>query len=983
MKKTFFARNYFIIFLALAALGPFISRGARLAIDSNNNNVKDWLPPSYQESHELEWFQHHFPGEQFALVSWNGCTLGNQEKLNFLALKLRSARATEGADDYLLFKTVVTGPEMLEQLTTSLNISESAAIRRLEGAMVGPLPEGQEEAGARVTCLIATLSEQARAANKNMRHAIEQLQLIADDQCSIKPETLHMGGPPVDNVTIDIEGERTLLLLAGWAGAVGLILSYWCLRSWSLTLIVFAVGAISAGLSLAVVFYFGVFEVFVLGFARPDFGTADAILMSMPAVVYVLGISGAIHIINYYRDAVRETGQQGAAEKAIRFGWLPCTLAAITTAVGLGSLYLSDITPIKKFGIFTAVGVMGTLALLLAWLPACLYRFAPKLREPDSSDRLEGDDLPPLVRRIFKFVIYRHKLVCAAWLTVLITAAIGLTRIETSVQLLKLFDKNSDIISDYAWLEQNLGNLVPMEVVLRVPSALHRGGEDHPEADGQHYRLTMAERVELVRNIRDQLESLPSVGKSLSAADFAPRAKDSSTRLGKVVQEAAINSQLEKHRDELLDGDYLAEETKPIVPDPLTTDPLTHETAPTQPGTELWRVSARVEALNDVDYGVFIHELRDNIEPIIALYHQRDQIVRELNAQEKRLHGAAICILAHAEDGELDAVRQLQKLLRKSGAKKVSVLDLARLPQDLAEREAAIAKYQAALTKQDCVVIATRAYPSDTELLTKQAALGVELASPAAQSSTVPTPTAKAPTDPAPTTPTEPANAGISVVYTGVVPLVYKTQRELLTSLQESIAFAALLISLIMMRVLKSFMAGVVSMIPNVFPIVLVFGSLGWLGIKIDIGIMMCASVALGVAVDDTIHFLYWFRKGMIETGDRKAATMIAYQRCARAMLQTTIIGGLGLAVFAFSSFTPTQQFGYLMVTMLTAALIGDLLLLPAILAGPVGRFFCGRLAKQHAENSQPPSEPPEPASRPIVPPGQVRHDAPHVRVRT
>jgi hypothetical protein len=58
-------------------------------------------------------------------------------------------------------------------------------------------------------------------------------------------------------------------------------------------------------------------------------------------------------------------------------------------------------------------------------------------------------------------------------------------------------------------------------------------------------------------------------------------------------------------------------------------------------------------------------------------------------------------------------------------------------------------------------------------------------------------------------------------------------------------------------------------------------------------------------------------------------------------MTQTTIIGGLGLSVFALSTFTPTQRFGTMMLTLLVAALVGDLILLPAILAGPLGKYFC------------------------------------------
>jgi hypothetical protein len=103
---------------------------------------------------------------------------------------------------------------------------------------------------------------------------------------------------------------------------------------------------------------------------------------------------------------------------------------------------------------------------------------------------------------------------------------------------------------------------------------------------------------------------------------------------------------------------------------------------------------------------------------------------------------------------------------------------------------------------------------------------------------------------------------------------------------------------------------------------------------------MMTASVALGVAVDDTVHYLTWYRFGLDQGLNRKSAVMLAYERCATAMTQTTLIGGFGLAVFAFSTFTPTQRFGMLMLTLLLAALVGDLIFLPAILSGPIGRFF-------------------------------------------
>ncbi|MEZ6080796.1 MAG: hypothetical protein R3C56_35525 [Pirellulaceae bacterium] len=90
--------------------------------------------------------------------------------------------------------------------------------------------------------------------------------------------------------------------------------------------------------------------------------------------------------------------------------------------------------------------------------------------------------------------------------------------------------------------------------------------------------------------------------------------------------------------------------------------------------------------------------------------------------------------------------------------------------------------------------------------------------------------------------------------------------------------------------------AGAISMVPNVFPVVAIFGIMGHMGTLVDIGSMMTASVAMGVAVDDTIHFLTWFRDGLRRGLDRRQAIFVAYKHVALAMTQTTIIGGLGLS---------------------------------------------------------------------------------------
>jgi predicted RND superfamily exporter protein len=153
-----------------------------------------------------------------------------------------------------------------------------------------------------------------------------------------------------------------------------------------------------------------------------------------------------------------------------------------------------------------------------------------------------------------------------------------------------------------------------------------------------------------------------------------------------------------------------------------------------------------------------------------------------------------------------------------------------------------------------------------------------------------------------------------------------------------------------MIIVLKSPVAGLLTMLPNMFPTFILFGAMGWLERPVDIGSMMSASVALGIAVDGTLHFLNWFRKEVQAGCSRQEAVSRTFRHCARAITQTTFVCGLGLLVYAFSDFVPTRRFAFMMFTLLLAAWIGDLLLLPALLISPMGKWFVGRKRNRSSE---------------------------------
>ncbi|NOY30615.1 MAG: MMPL family transporter [Planctomycetes bacterium] len=597
---------------------------------------------------------------------------------------------------------------------------------------------------------------------------------------------------------------------------------------------------------------------------------------------------------------------------------------------------------------FTAIGVLATVGVLFTVLPVFLHRFpvSDDLIRRQSGGR-DGDHLPMWAKNIFGFVVRRHTLTCVMWAVVMTTFAFGMTRITTSVSLLKLLDPNTDLIHDYTWLEKNLANLVPMEVVLTIPPERCRTADEHAEADGEQYRLSTLERLNMLRMVQKRIEKLDEISRVMSVATYTPKSTNSGNINADRSADYAKNKSLEENRDALQKSGYLCIEQE--------------SSRESSENRELWRVSARVAALGEdgegVDYGQFVEQLKTAVDPVLVAYQQRDIVVRQLHAAGKKLDGAKICILYRTPDGAADPPETAQEsvlrnVLRDSGiaprvtangkmSKGPATFDLAKLDahKDDPKFPEIMANAIKILSEQDAIVLVSAGSDPTAKQLAEAGLQLIDVSRVPVYEQSAALPLAVG-DQPRP----------IRAVYTGMIPLVYKTQRELLFSLKESIMWATVLIAVVMMFVLRSPIAGAISMIPNVFPIVIIFGILGWAGIKVDIGIMMTASVALGVAVDDTVHFLTWFRRGVTRGMDRVEAVMLAYDRCATAMLQTTIIGGLGLAVFATSTFTPTQQFGYLMISMLGAALIGDLLLLPAILVSPLGRFFGGKAPAPAAE---------------------------------
>jgi len=172
---------------------------------------------------------------------------------------------------------------------------------------------------------------------------------------------------------------------------------------------------------------------------------------------------------------------------------------------------------------------------------------------------------------------------------------------------------------------------------------------------------------------------------------------------------------------------------------------------------------------------------------------------------------------------------------------------------------------------------------------------------------------------------------GVSARATGLTYLFGKWIAFVVAGQKRGLAFALGTIALMMMITLRRFGAGAVSMLPNVLPLLCLGGYLGLAWGAVDSDTLIIAMVAVGIAVDDTIHFLTRLRIEMQRDGDVDAALQRTFACTGRAIVQTSIVLCAGFLPFAFSDYFTTQIMGTLLPATLVVALLADLWLATAL----------------------------------------------------
>ncbi len=557
MKPTFYTRYALLILACFLFTTPWVITSARRAVEQNSNRVSDWLPESFDATQRLRWFQKHFAADDLLVISWEGCTF-DDPRLPQLAEKLRQPVAVGHQRQVVFQRQVITGPEALARLRRPpLELSRQAAQLRLQGWVVGK--------DLQHTCLVYLITKEGW---KYRDLLVQHIRDCADQVEGLSSHALRMAGSIIDSVTIDQASQKNLRVMMTCSFAIGCLLLGLLFRSWVLMGMVFLTAFYCQQLSLSLVYSTG--------------GHMDSVMLMIPSLIYVLTISAGVHLAHYYLDAVSEGGISGAAERAVHKALLPCGLAATTTTMGLGSLTISFLNPVSNFGAYAALGVLVTTLCVFLLFPALLTTL------PSASRAVSSHTHAPWSRTQSFVTRYANLILCVAALG-LGAGLWGVFHFRSSARVHDFFAAEAPIIQDYDWLEERIGPLVPLEVVLRFPIDYKTAG------------YSLLDRLRVVGATHGALAETPGVGAVVSPLNFAPRIPRRGTNAWDVSREALLNQQLEKNLTNFRDMGFYRE--------------LEQE--------QLWRISARAYAGHGLEYADLLQELRAAVDPILLRNQQR------------------------------------------------------------------------------------------------------------------------------------------------------------------------------------------------------------------------------------------------------------------------------------------------------------------------------------------------------------------------
>jgi len=705
--------------------------------------------------------------------------------------------------------------------------------------------------------------------------------------------------------------------------------------------------------------------VWVFGFMATVGFELTIIASLFPVLLIAIGSAYGIHVLSrYYEQASAAQYKQSVIGATSSVG-TPVAMAALTTAIGFASLISATLPIVKQMGLALSFGIVGALVMSLALIPALLVKLGYKARPKALfSRRAERGVLETFLAGLGKFVFTHTRPITVVFVVVSIAAAIFLTKITREVNMVEYFPENSEPRVAEELMEEHFGGSQFFSLDITAENV------KHPAVMHTMWKLGRELRtIEHVKNPQSISDFETEMNFQMNDRRRVPKRVEEIDNLWLFIEGKEILEQM-------VDGTYGEAIIQGVV-DEANTKVMTDAVAEirrllARTPTEL--VAVELDKLGDDERAKVNELMADELARLawldlkyrtgsppppnelreLILEHLKGPVIPtegDISRLEVRLANyisseefeiptprsvaeAIAAKLSQNPKAEYEEVsNELESALKEADIRyEPDQIELAAdfLHTEMQDflKETKVEHLIAALTKRFNIKLNSHYLKEDlwgdlwgindglVYISTQdyQRIFGKQ----ASSSETV----------------------SYSVEFTGIPPLMTKFSDELLKSQLQSLVMALVVVFILMWILLRSITGGLLAMIPIAFTTLFDYGLMGAFGLPLDNASMMTASLAIGIGIDYTIHFITRFRLELSGGKESSDALKTTLSTTGRAILVNALAVALGFCVLLFSQVEPLRRLGGLLAITMFVAATAAMTIYPAVIIAVKPKFL-------------------------------------------
>ncbi len=723
---------------------------------------------------------------------------------------------------------------------------------------------------------------------------------------------VHYFGVPIITAMI-AESSKGNMRLAIIAALVILLLLFYCFRSLRGTFLPIIVALMSS--------------IWVLGFVGSIGKTVTIVISAIPVLMLSLVTAYGIHFISRYYEERQKINSKDSINLAIQYSFIPILMSALTTMAGFSSLTTVAIRPMTEFGIFSTFGIFLAFVLVIFLIGAFLTIFSPRTVHQKFSYQ-SNDLVSKLLRLISHSLLKNGKWVVVTILTVLIISIFFAFKIKPDSSIEERLGENNSVTKTMNYFKEKFSGVDFLYVYV------------------ESNNIKNPYILRTIKKIEDYSQGLPSLDQPSSIATFI-------MQLNEAMENKKIIPDSEEKIDNLWflagDNEYIksmvANNDKntllQIKAKEMTSIALDHS---------IDKIKEFITSLPKKVKKIEFSEIKDSQKEEYYTY-LADEIISSLSAKgikindQRNLRNILIKI---ANISGREFVQNNQKFLEEVltlSSLEIEDLGLTTeeiypwLAQYIAENESSnffvkqlsdnlkISQDDALYLQEEIdnsIVIAQEKEKVRFAQVELDKVLGNKLQEDEKDILWYLT-------DKTIYIPDDQGEINLSLSLTGIPVITKKVNDSVFRGLIKSMLTAFIVVFIMLTLQFRSFTIGFFGMIPILLTIITAFGIMGMTNIKLHIGTMMVASIAIGAGIDYTIHYISRYKSELIKRS-KEEAMKVTLTGTGRAIVFNSISVAAGVFVLSFSQIKMLTLFGKLIGSVMLLSVIYTLLLLPLLL---------------------------------------------------